>query len=64
MSVKYMYSINCFEFLRIVFYSNHLITYTVSYVLSTYCKNDKNHQNIQNFWFDGKTGRSAGAERH
>jgi hypothetical protein len=58
-----MYSINCFEFLSIVFHSKHLITYTFIYVLFTYCKNDKNHQNIQKFWFEGKTGQATGARK-
>ena len=60
MSVKYIYSINYIEFFDIIFYDKHLITYTVSYALFTYCKNDKNHQNAQ-YFFLVKTGHPSGS---
>ena len=59
-----MYSINCFEFFCYCFFSKHLITYTVSYVLFTYCKNDKNHQKIQNFGLMAKQVKPLGLENY
>ena len=64
MSVKYIYSINYIEFFDIIFYDKHLINYTVSYVLFTYCKNDKNHQKIQNFGLMAKQVKPLGLENY